>query len=637
MPGSFQHSIHIFKEAKTMKDKKVTFKILSISLILCLISMIGASWVQTSGGRIRVKDLRWETPSGHLMSALLFIPPNATKDTPAPGIVTSHGWYNNREMQDMNYVEYARRGYVVMSIDMYGHGNSDVVTPAEWPHRGTGMYDAVELMADLPYVDKTKIGITGHSNGARAANWSVKEDNLKEEPLVSAVLLVANDAMYTSDEKEPIYWLMREDTQEYTNNYGTRHVGIVAAQYDEFFFRSKKSDGGHTPPREYIHTEYAQSFLNFGVDPKTEGETRTSYKIYEQEINGKVASRVIYDPAEIHPWDTISSSVAASSIEFFENALGAPNPLAPTNQIWQYKEIFNLLGLIAFVMFIVSFTKALLYTGPFSSLRAAKAVSAAPAPTGKGIVWFWGGLLVSVLISGFSYIKLFNWVVKNIPPFFVQQPVYFIGIWTALMGLVTIIILILSYRFYGKKNGMSLCKTGILIGRKALLKTIVLALIVVVASFSLVFAADYFFKTDFRIWVIAVKAFTPDKIGFALRYLPFFLLYYVANSVAINCFNYVSTGKKEWMNTALLAVFNGLAPLVLVAVQYITFFIEGEPFFTSVSTIIGIWLFPIIVILPVAAIISRKIYRVTGNPYLAGIINAVIVTLISSTNTLTQF
>ena len=151
----------------------------------------------------QIKDLRWETPSGHLMSALLFIPENATKDKPAPAIVTSHGWYNNREMQDLNYVEYSRRGYVVMSIDMYGHGNSDAVAPTEWQNRGTGMYDAVELMAGLPYVDKTKIGITGHSNGARAANWSINEDNKKDHPLISAVLLVANDAIYTTNPAEP--------------------------------------------------------------------------------------------------------------------------------------------------------------------------------------------------------------------------------------------------------------------------------------------------------------------------------------------------------------------------------------------------------------------------------------------------
>lgn len=523
-----------------------------------------------------------------------------------------------------------------MSIDMYGHGNSDAVDPTEWQNRGTGMYDAVELMAGLPYVDKKYIGISGHSNGARAANWSILEDNRKDKPLISAVLLVANDAMYTNDPGEPLYWTARTDEQKYTNNYGTRDVGIVAAQYDEFFFRSNLKDGSYTVPRDYINTQYAQSFLNFGVDPKGGNEHRTSYNIYKQEVNGKIASRVIYNPAQIHPWNTVSSSVATSSIEFFQDAFGAPNPIAPNNQVWQIKEIFNFIGLIGFVMFIGSFTKALLYTAPFSSLKASREAVAAPAPVGMGKVWFWGGLFVSAVVSGFSYMNLFTWSNSFRPAFFSQEPVFFIGVWCVVSGVTAIIIMFLSYKFFAKEQGMNLRESGIIISFRALCKTVGLALIVSVATFSLVFIADYLFKTDFRMWVIAVKSFTPDKIVISLKYLPFFLLFYVANSVAVNCFNYVTVGKKEWMNIALLAMFNGISSMVILAVQYTSFFTTGEVFFTSISNIVEIWLFPIAIILPGAAIISRKIYRVTLNPYLPGIINAFIITLISCTNTLTQ-
>jgi hypothetical protein len=48
-----------------------------------------------------------------------------------------------------------------------------------------------------------------------------------------------------------------------------------------------------------------------------------------------------------------------------------------------------------------------------------------------------------------------------------------------------------------------------------------------------------------------------------------------------------------------------------------------------------VWLFPMLVILPVAAVISRKIYCLTANPYLGGFINAMLVTMISCSNTLT--
>ncbi|WP_409290290.1 dienelactone hydrolase family protein [Peribacillus sp. SCS-37] len=615
--------------------KKKSLKMLAISLILCLVSAIGAYFVQTSGGKVTVKDMRWETPSGHMMSALLFVPENATAQSPAPAVVVSHGWYNTREMQDLNYVELSRRGYVVVSIDMYGHGNSDAVTPEEWMNRGTGMYDAVELLADLPYVDKNKIGITGHSNGARAANWSINEDNKKEKPLISSVLLIANDAMYTDNPGEPLYWALKPKDASYKNVYGSRDVGVVAAQYDEFFFRSMKADGTATVPRDYIKTDPAQSFLNFGIDP-SEGEKRESYKIYKQDIDGKEASRVIYNPAQIHPWNHISRDVVTSTLEFFDDSLGSPKDIAPGSQIWQFKVLFNFIGLIGFVMFIVSITKVLLFTSPFSSLRAAREVEPQAAPTGIGKVWFWGGLAASAMVSYFSYLALYNWSVENIKPFFPQFPPFYIGVWCVVTGLFALLFMFVSYFFYSRKNGFDLKETGVIIGFRTLVKTIGLALSVAALSYSLVFIADYFFKADFRLWVLTVKAFTPDKLLIALKYLPFFLLFYVANSIAINSFNYVRIGNKEWVNTAVMALFNSLGIIILAALQYITFFVTGEVYYNDLSHIIGIWLFPIIVILIVAAIISRKIYKVTGNPYLAGFINAFIITVMTVTNTLTQ-
>ncbi|UJF17614.1 prolyl oligopeptidase family serine peptidase [Vibrio sp. SS-MA-C1-2] len=229
---------------------------LIISLLLCLISAWGASIIQSDNGHVTIKDMRWETASGQLISALLYLPDSAVKSGNAPGVVTSHGWYNNREFQDLNNIELSRRGYVVISIDMYGHGNSDPVTSSEWRKHGTGLYDAVLLISELPYIDKSRIGITGHSNGARASNWAILDD---KEGLISSVLLIANDAMYTSSPDEPMFWASQPkiEDRDYVNRYGDRDVGIVAAQFDEFFFRSKMADGTVSPPKNYIHTHAA--------------------------------------------------------------------------------------------------------------------------------------------------------------------------------------------------------------------------------------------------------------------------------------------------------------------------------------------------------------------------------------------
>ncbi len=601
--------------------------ILAVALLLCFLSAVGASLIQTSGGSVTVKDLRWETPSGHLQSALLFIPDGVTAENPAPAIVCSHGWYNTREMQDLNYVEYARRGYVVLSINMYGHGDSDDLTNGTWwnPENGAnGMYDAVKLMASLPYVDASRIGVTGHSNGARASREAVLLDNQAETPLIAAVLLVSNDAVYTDENKQ------------YINMFGDRDAGIVACQYDEFFHRVVQADGSKSSPREYINQVTAQSFLNFGKDPAGL-ETRSGYTLYTENVDGKDAVRVIYNPNQIHPWAHFSGSVVSSSLEFFDAALGTPSPIASGNQIWQWKAVFNLVGLVGFFIFLVSFVLVMLETRTFAVLKAEGPVLQAET-TGKGRAWLWGGLAAGAVFSMLCYQLIYTWSTTARPAFFNQTPPFYIGMWSLLCGLFTLLVLFLSYRLYGKANGLSLREQGVVLAKGKVGKTILLGLLSAVAAYSLVFLADYFFKTDFRLWCFTLRAFDADKLGIVLKYLPFFLVFYVVNSVAINGFNFVCIGKKEWVNTVVMAAFNALSPAIMIVWMYAHFFNTG---FTTTDSygvggsIIGIWLFPIVVILPLAAIISRIIYKKTRNPYISGIAMAIIATTMACTNTLT--
>lgn len=73
---------------------------------------------------------------------------------------------------------------------------------------------------------------------------------------------------------------------------------------------------------------------------------------------------------------------------------------------------------------------------------------------------------------------------------------------------------------------------------------------------------------------------------------------------------------------------------ILIA-QYASFFETGYTidWFPGIA---GIWLFPIVVIHAVTAIISREIYRITSDLYIGRCINAAVVTLISVSNTLTM-
>lgn len=606
--------------------KKKAKKWLCIAIALMLISMVGASQVQTSEGSVKVKDLRWETTLGYQMSGLLFVPEGVSEKNKAPAIVVSHGMFNNREMQDANFVELSRRGYVVLSMDMFSHGNSENV-----PNIGvitSGMYEAVKMVSSLNYVDTARIGITGHSLGGMSSNAAIAQDNAAPQRLISAVLLNSADATY-ADAK----------TKKFTDVYGSRAAGIIAGQYDEFFLTDVDENGKETSSKDFIKYNNAQSFLHFGTDPGS--DKRAAETIYRQEVDGKEAIRVIYNPSIIHPWSHFSQRSTSATIEFFDAALGTPNPISSSNQVWQLKEIFNLLGLIGFAMFILCFTILMLFTTYFSSLRAQEVVSIRNAAA-SGKRWLWGMLAATVAFGALTYIPILTGVksfTMSKDPWPQSSP-YGISVWALICGLFTILLLALFYYFNGKKNGFDAAERGVRMPLAKLGKTVLLAVIVVCASFGCVFFADYFFKTDFRIWVLAVKAFGSDKILVSLfPYMVFFLVFYIANSVAVNSFNFVKLGSKdgaksEWINTAILALFNVLPIVIIVLLQYISKFSTGFLFAESANMQI-VWTFPLIVIIPVATILSRKIYRITNNPYLPGIINGVILTLITCSNTLT--
>ena len=110
------------------------------------------------------------------------------------------------------------------------------------------------------------------------------------------------------------------------------------------------------------------------------------------------------------------------------------------------------------------------------------------------------------------------------------------------------------------------------------------------------------------------------------------LTFYIASSVATNCFNYNNIGGK--LNVIIVGLFTAFPALVLPWIQYSVFWSTGiMPWPASNMHIL--WLFPIVLILFGSTIINRAMYKATKNPYISGLINAAIVTLLTITNTCT--
>lgn len=605
------------------KTKKTAQIVLCISLALMLLCGIVVNAVQTSGGKVVMRELTIETDSGYTMSAYLLIPKTATAETPAPAIVTSHGYLNNKEMTDANYVELARRGFVVLAIDQPDHGDSDV-TPDFFILAPDGVYQGALALSRMPFVDSSRIGVTGHSMGSWSVNAAIQTDNLNETPIIAAALIHCNDPLY------------QDADGNFANPYGSRDVAVISAVYDEFFGTSVSADGKPLSSPYFMETATAQTFLNFGRDPAA-SEVREAYTEYREEVDGKDTLRIIYRPPIIHPWSHFSARSESYICDFFSKTLGAPNPIDPASQVWQWKEAFNFVGVIGFVLFLCSFTTLLLFTPTFAALRADETVKPMPVKDKTGKLWFWLSLLAGAVFGSLVYLTLVN--MGNSMPV-AQGEAMGLGLWSTCCGVFTILSMAAYYFAYGKKNGLDLAERGVKLPLKKLGLSVLLALIVVVVGYGLVFVEDYFFFADFRLWTLAIKAFERP----ILHYLPYVLLfftYYIAISVATNCFNYNDIGGRA--NGVICALFAAAPALVLPWIQYITYYTTNHMMWFQRTMadpnypMFVLWLFPIVLILFGSTLVTRVIYKSTKNPYIAGIINALIVGLITITNTCTVF
>lgn len=162
---------------------KLIFAIACVALIV--FSALIGSLVQTAGWTASITDLRDVTNTGtkimksneegavekayavngSVTSGILIVPKNATKDTPAPAVVLTHGMYNNREMQYQFGIELARRGFVTLMVDRPKHGHNDGSTL----NSGDDVLNGAKYLYNLTdkegnrIVDPDRIGTTGHS------------------------------------------------------------------------------------------------------------------------------------------------------------------------------------------------------------------------------------------------------------------------------------------------------------------------------------------------------------------------------------------------------------------------------------------------------------------------------------------
>jgi len=128
------------------RNEKRALIAVCIGLALILIGSILASVFNAGEAGTNITRISFDAANGKL-SGLLYMPKGAGADDPRPTIIVTHGYLNSAEMQDANAIELSRRGYVVLALDQYDHGHSDLDNAVYEPYAAFGPF----LLAWAPF------------------------------------------------------------------------------------------------------------------------------------------------------------------------------------------------------------------------------------------------------------------------------------------------------------------------------------------------------------------------------------------------------------------------------------------------------------------------------------------------------
>jgi hypothetical protein len=629
-------------ERENMKAGALGCK-LGIALGLVLVGNIGAALLQSVGGTVDVVGLKIPAENGQWIQADLFKPKSATEDNPAPLVVVCPGFQRTRETQISNSMELARRGIVALTIDPYWQGDSSVTFAQSTATReGYGIIPVVKYVCDsdvFNYVDKSRVGATGHSaggNGAlRAAAYfgrqyadlleAAKEENSGEGEEISAAEREAADkanrlkAVFVSG-------YVLTFTEGVLRNVHT-NLGMGYARYDEGGFRNENGNADMRNAPEALRVVNSIFEENEQIAEVEIG------RYYGDRETGTL--RVVYNENTIHPIQPYIPQAVATIIDFFIISFGMENVIPSSSQIWFFKELFNLLALIGGFLFIVPFAGLLLKT-PFFASIAQPVPQDIPAPkTGKSRAVFWGTFAFSATVACVAYVPCARATGFFFPAatnsdmtwWFPGRMINAVLLWAMLNGSLGLLIFYLHYRFAGKRSGINPDMWGLKISRNNLGKTLLLAAAVFAGFYGLVYLSYLLFHVDFRFLLLAARPVNLRWLLIWLMYIPLFFIFYFSNSVRVNCSMRFS-GRVEWRNRLLCALGNTLGLIAIMVIQYVTFAVTGTIFWTTEWLYINMLqiIIPMMFILPY---FNRSFFLLTGRVWLGPLVTVMIFIMMS--------
>ena len=326
----------------------------SITILIIILSSFIASMVQSSWGDVDVQTIKFPTQNGQWVVADLYKPYSATSENPAPLIIVIPGFQRSKETLSNISIELSRRGIVVISIAPYAQGSSSSsMSRRAATKEGYGMFAIVDYIyetSNLNYIDKNRIGATGHSAGGLAAIRGAQYfgDLAKKTSSESKLHSVFVSGMIRMGFKN-------KDIKKIKSN-----VGLSYALYDEGAWQNKLGHGDMRFSPESL------GLINHQIKNGTPLDSIEIGQHYG-ELSNRTLS-IVHNEKVLHPFQPYSTKVLANQINFFLKTFNINDSISAKDQVWYWKEFMTLIAMICSFLLIIPIAKYLLSLPYFSIL-----------------------------------------------------------------------------------------------------------------------------------------------------------------------------------------------------------------------------------------------------------------------------
>jgi len=676
----------------SFKSAEGSRRLLALFIALILLFSFIATLISTDGGTIKISRINIDA-RGATIGGELYYPVNTSDRDSLPAVVIAHGAAVTRGVMRGLAEELARRGFVVLNVDAYGTGISEAPLYDEGgngidQYNATtapcGYVDCIDFLRSLDFVDSTRIGMMGHSQGGRRAQNAAIEDagfyNFND--IMINVLYETFGQRFTEAEigqsaDALAAARLNADQLAHYNSLKEAKFEIYDTRLRAIFLLGSQADI-ITPLRPVVvagHEVLRNCQVSMGIDIGThdlnyvgyraKDVNRASWHTGDTEIEKAVwytiddvndtsavlggfrqiayaSSQALRDAAqnrtarvwlinpETHSQNFFSAAMASDTVKYFEQTLGynrgemtgSNNALSDSSVIFFWRELFNFLAMLSMIGMLAALAAVLLNTVFFKPCIASGFEPKEPEKNDKLIYWAFAGVTA---VLGYIGIYMAN-KSRNRPQlsFAKEWPSYSIaGYFLIVMGIAGLLLIIghsvLNAKRYGKAGVINGLKSlGLAVGVKGILKTILLALVLLISAYGSLLVIQYLFNQDYRLWMAVFAEMRVEKWAdmwmYVLYFLPMFLVVGAGTNYVIR------SDMPQWKDTLVTVVVGSIGVWVCCAVnQILVLNVQGSLYSNFTSS------YNMLILVPITVYITKKMYKLTNSIWLGALLNSLLV------------